>query len=637
MVSSGTKKRIAVYDENTNSWQEFIASGSTVPLMESGLVTSAPRTLKGPDEKRMGAVVPLFPTPLDDSGWVQAASIIKKHPAQDVFIVVDSDSVRVPGVEADARLKNWIRFLKTNGAKVLGKVDTHFGVEDYHAVTKPTIIKWKEHYPDVEGIYLANTGFDSLAAAVVTQFTKEEVGYRYVVGSVGTAHQLINTTPENSERLVRDSGLDITILYEGKNFPEPSLFAQGWMNKYPRSKMGIIITGVDADENVQKMQDWVMQLVGTYKAVGYVYVNSDSGARTNNPYMALSSMFDAQLKTMDQLARAEGNTRTFAFAIKTDTGAGGSVTESHVNIDLSSTSRMLAQDLEKDVNGVRKIYPDAKQNYQEWYFNERDPFRDPQLKDEEGSNLRRMQDGSDAWYIDGGKSKGQVRLAGWSKKGTYWENATEMTIYVKWLDDVKGKSTGKYLYQIYLRGGDHSTQKGRGSEASCYKFRVGTNGQCYLVKEIQHSPPGYTNNVAGRKITIPKGKTLKNMWLGLKLVVYNIQEKDDDGPVWVRCEGWVDSTCTTKDGKLDTSKQKWVKMAEHIDKGGWRCSSMKKPVPGPTVDYNSKTPKVRQPTEIISMPGGTADGNLGAYRTDNRATCFKYFCIRQIENPSHAD
>jgi hypothetical protein len=378
------------------------------------------------------------------------------------------------------------------------------------------------------------------------------------------------------------------------------------------------------------MQNWIIQLVGTLKAVGYVYVNSDSGARTNNPYMALSSLFEAQLRTMDVLARAEGNTAATARTPVQDL--------SDAYIQPTPSPRAVTQDLEKDAAGIRKIYPDAKTDYQEWYFNERDPFKDPQLKDEEGSGLRRMQDGSDSWYIDGSKARGQVRLAGWSKKGTYWADATEMTIYAKWLNDAKGKTTtGRYLYQIYLRGGDHSTQKGRGSEASCYKFRVATNGQCYLVKEIQHSPPGYTNNVAGRKIgNLPKTGLKSKTWIGMKLVVYNIQEKDG-GPVWVRVEGWVDSTCTTKDGKLDTSKQKWVKMVEHIDKGGWRCSSMKKPVKGPTVDYNSKTPNVRQPTEIISMPGGTKDGNLGAYRTDNRATCFKHFSIRQIQNPSHQD
>jgi hypothetical protein len=478
-------------------------------------------------------------------------------------------------------------------------------------------------------------------------FIRKDRGFKYVVGSLGTAIPEINTNPENVEALVRDVGFDVLILYEGKNLPEPAVFAQGWMQKYPRSKLGIIVTGVDADENVQKMQDWVMQIVGTYKAIGYVYVNSDPGARDNNPYRSLSSLFDVQLQTMDMLAEAEGNTNTRADAkafetpspsleysletISGGTGATGGTRAKHV--------RQTVRDLEKDVNGIRKIYPDATavSDSQQWFFNERDPTKDPQFKDWENSNLRRMQDGSNAWYVDGGgaKSKGQVRIAGWSKKGTYWDDATELTIYFKWLNDLKTGAPGKY-FQTYLRGGDHSNQKGRGGEASCYKARITTTGQVYLVKEIQHDPPGYTNNIPGRKITFPKG-SMKGQWVGMKLVVYNIRETGSDGKVYVKVECWIDSTCTGKDGSLDISKQKWIKAVEHVDRGGWRCKDMKKPTKYPSVDYNSKTPDVRQPDEIISKPGGTKDGNLGAYRTDNRATCFRYFSIRQIQNPSHAD
>jgi hypothetical protein len=562
---------------------------------------------------------------------------MKRHPAIDAFVVVDTDTIRLTGVEADKKLVSWIRFLKVNGAKVLGRVDTKFAIPDIVIPYLDQVQKWKKHYPDIDGIYLDNVAQHQRTTSLFYNPLVEgirELGHRYVVGTVGTAQELINTTPANVEALVRDAGFDILILYEGKNFPNPATFAQGWMQKYPRSKLGVIITGVGADENEQAMQDFVMQLVGTYKAAGYVYVNTDSGARIDNPYTNLSSMFEVQLRTMDRLAAAEGNVIRRA----TDTPGVESVFGSNRNIQVPTSQGMMSvQDIEKDVNGIRKIYPDSKTNYQEWYFNERDPFKDPQLKDEEGSNLRRMQDGSNSFYIDGGK-KGQVRIAGWSKPGTYWADATEMTIYMKWLNDLKGKKTGAYLAQIYLRGGDHSTQKGRGGEASCYKLRVKTTGQFYLVKEIQHSPPGYTKNMNGKNIRdlLPK-KTLKGQWLGMKLVVYNIQEKDG-GPIWVRIEGWADYTCTIKDGgKLDTSKQKWVKVAEYIDKGGWRCSDMKKPVKWPSVDYNSKTPTVRQPTEIISKPGGTKEGNLGAYRTDNRATCFKYFCIRQIQNPSHAD
>ncbi len=662
MVSQGTKDRWAHYNPNTGAWDEFIATGSTVPLMESGAAANnvKPRALLGgPQDKRIGVVMPLFPQPFDDSAFTQAAVAIKRHPAQDVFVVVDSDTTRLSGVAADKKLVNWIRFLKANGAKVLGNMSTNYGLRDT-TLNKAIVDTWKKHYPDIDGIFLSHMGQGEHLAPnyykPLVEHIRNDAGYQYVVGSIGTAQELINTTPENVESLVRDAGLDIIILYEGKNFPEPSNFAQGWMQKYPRSKMGIIITGVNADEgNVQKMQDFIMQLVGTYKAAGYVYVNSDSGARTNNPYMALSSLFEAQLQTMDMLAGAEGNvvssnsrrrsssTRSMSSSSREDiteqdvTAGDKPILENIVEEDVSQAPPPV-RDLEKDVNGIKKIYPDATENFQEWHFNEREPTKDPRFKDWENANLKRMQDGSNAWYLDGG-TKGQVRIAGWSEPGTYWEDATELTIYFKWLHDSKlpsGKSVGKY-WQVYLRGGDHSNQKGRGGEASCYKARITATGQVYLVKEIQHDPPGYTKNVSGKKISFPTPKgSIKGQWVGMKLVLYNIQE-EDNGPVWVKIECWIDSTCTTKEGNLDTSQQKWVKAAEYIDKGTWRCSDMKKPTPWPSVDYNSKTPNVRQPTEIISKPGGTEDGNLGAYRTDFRASAIKFFSIRQIQNPSHAD
>ena len=45
----------------------------------------------------------------------------------------------------------------------------------------------------------------------------------------------------------------------------------------------------------------------------------------------------------------------------------------------------------------------------------------------------------------------------------------------------------------------------------------------------------------------------------------------------------------------------------------------------PSVDVNSKTSNKRQPDEIITLPGGTADGNLGAFRTDGVAIKLNIF------------
>jgi hypothetical protein len=279
--------------------------------------------------------------------------------------------------------------------------------------------------------------------------------------------------------------------------------------------------------------------------------------------------------------------------------------------------------------GIRKLYPDAAgDKHQEWYMNEEKPTSDPQFQNWKNAGLVRMQDGSGSFYVDGsGTDKAQVRLEGWSKKGTYWLDG-EVTCYVKYLRDIKGKKKGDYAAQLYLRGGHHSRRRGQGGDGSCYKARLYKDGNTAIVKEIQHSPEGYANNRPGMRI-IDKGD-ITNKWLGMKIVVYNFQEKDN-GRVWVKVEFWVNVDCMDKNGNIDLSKQTWIKAAETVDKGNWK--GMSKPTKWPSVDVNSKTPKVRQPDEIITKPGGTKNGNLGALRTDSVAIQFRYFSIREIQAP----
>lgn len=178
---------------------------------------------------------------------------------------------------------------------------------------------------------------------------------------------------------------------------------------------------------------------------------------------------------------------------------------------------------------------------------------------------------------------------------------------------------------VYLRGGHHSSTKGRGGEASCYKGRLYKDCRVAIVKEIYH--PAYTSNRVGRRAT----QEVKNKWIGMKLVVFNFQE--DPGPqTYVKIEVWIDPNCTDKNGSL-VIKNQWIKVAETVDRGDWRCSEMKEASNYTSVDVNSKTPNKRQPDEIITLPGGTADGNLGAFRTDGVAIQLKCFSVREIEPP----
>jgi hypothetical protein len=289
-------------------------------------------------------------------------------------------------------------------------------------------------------------------------------------------------------------------------------------------------------------------------------------------------------------------------------------------------------DADVDKWGIRKLYPDAldRPRFQEWYMNEDRPTSDKRFKNYKNANLRRMQDGSNSFYVDGmANNKGQVRLESWSESGNKkWLNS-EVTVYAKYLQDVKGAKTGQYAFQLYLRGGHHSSTKGKGGEASCYKGRLYKDGRVAIVKEIYH--PAYTSNRAGKRAT----QEVKNKWIGMKLVVFNFQE-DPDPKTYVIIEVWIDPDCTDKDGNL-VIKNQWIKAAETVDRGDWRSSEMKGASNYPSVDVNSKTQNKRQPDEIITLPGGTKDGNLGAFRTDGVAMQLKYFSVREIEPPEAMD
>ncbi len=299
-----------------------------------------------------------------------------------------------------------------------------------------------------------------------------------------------------------------------------------------------------------------------------------------------------------------------------------------------SLKELETTDADVDILGIRKLYSDAEKDFQEWYMREARPKEDPRFQNWKNANLKPMQDGSGAFYVDGaGNENRQVRLEGWSKKGTYFLNG-EVTAYVKYLKDVKPKKKPKkekkdhYAAQLYLRGGHHSPK--RGCEGACYKARLYKNGNTALVKEIQHKPDGYTSNREGNRVI---SGNIANTWVGMKLVVYNFQERSH-GPVWVKIELWVDVASTDANGNLDLTKQQWNMAAETVDKGGWKVKGMKNPTKCPSIDVNSMTPNKRQPDEIITKPGGTKDGNLGALRTDRVALAFKHFSIREIQPPS---
>jgi hypothetical protein len=217
---------------------------------------------------------------------------------------------------------------------------------------------------------------------------------------------------------------------------------------------------------------------------------------------------------------------------------------------------------------VGMIYP-TKIGGDEWFV---DPKR---LKEDKrfdaNANLTRNQDGT--WSVD---SKEQTRLNIWTngsgdfrRKGgmdTYnhrtieargfwykpsdWKN-TEMTGYFKLNKYVKDE------YSTYSRSIWHNrTHNGCGG--SDYKLKLHFDGSVTFDKEEWHvhysdqpKPPWMPEH----KIIDGLGN-LTNKWIGLKNIVYNI---DQNGTSYPKIEMWIDQN----------NNNTWKKVHEYIDRKGW--------------------------------------------------------------------
>jgi hypothetical protein len=203
-------------------------------------------------------------------------------------------------------------------------------------------------------------------------------------------------------------------------------------------------------------------------------------------------------------------------------------------------------------------------------------FMDPsKLKEDKrfdaNANLTRNRDGT--WSVD---SKEQTRLNIWTKgsgdfrrKGgmdTYnhsiveargfwykpsdWKN-TEMTGYFKLNEYVKD------AYSTYTRSIWHNkTHNGCGG--SDYKLNLHLDGSVTLDKEEWHVH--YSDQPKPPWMPEHKGieglGNLTNKWIGLKNIVYNIEQ---NGTSYPKMEMWIDQN----------NSNVWKKVHEYVDRGGW--------------------------------------------------------------------
>jgi hypothetical protein len=204
-------------------------------------------------------------------------------------------------------------------------------------------------------------------------------------------------------------------------------------------------------------------------------------------------------------------------------------------------------------------------------------FMDPdKLKEDKrfdaNANLTKNPDGA-SWSVD---SKEQTRLNVWTKgsgnfreksgmdtynqniieargfwyRASDWKN-TEITGYFKLNEYVKDE------YSTYMRSVWHNrTHNGCGG--SDYKLKLHFDGFVSLDKEEWHVR--YTDQPKPQ--WMPEHKridglgNLTNKWIGLKNIVYNIEQ---NGTFYPKMEMWIDQN----------NSNIWKKVHEYVDRGGW--------------------------------------------------------------------
>jgi hypothetical protein len=232
------------------------------------------------------------------------------------------------------------------------------------------------------------------------------------------------------------------------------------------------------------------------------------------------------------------------------------------------------------------------------------------------ANLTRNRDGS--WSVD---SKEHTRLDVWTKgsgdfrregamdtynhsiieargfwyKPSDWKN-TEMTGYFKLNEYVEDE------YNTYSRSIWHNkTHNGCGG--SDYKLKLHFDGSVSLDKEEWHvhytdqpKPPWTPEH----KIIDGLGN-LTNKWVGLKNIVYNI---DQNGTSYPKVEMWIDQN----------NSNVWKKVHEYVDRGRW----------GSTMNRCGG-----EPDQLITWGSPVA-----TFRWDNTADVdFRNLSVREIEPP----
>jgi hypothetical protein len=263
----------------------------------------------------------------------------------------------------------------------------------------------------------------------------------------------------------------------------------------------------------------------------------------------------------------------------------------------------------QDPFGVSEIYP-TKENGSEWFVDMQNPVEDETFSISSDLPILRSAIDNEAWLIN----DTQIRMNVVTPPGEQPWRDIEMTGYFKVRSIYDPNSSGPREEDngngnegggvpdltMRARGGAHSSENPCDGTALNGSFDV-LKGETFWKKEIWHTG-GYTNS---RGTTMAIDSPLLNNWIGLKVVMYNI----NNGTA-VKMETYIDANNTNQ----------WTKVTEVTDEGGWFANSSDEVFNsadcGKSKDY------------VI-----TNSGPIATFRADNIAFDFKNLSIREI-NPA---
>jgi hypothetical protein len=239
-----------------------------------------------------------------------------------------------------------------------------------------------------------------------------------------------------------------------------------------------------------------------------------------------------------------------------------------------------------DKFGIEELYPTTSGG-PVWFLNDTDPEADNNFYFTSARDIDLKKEDPKTFELDAetGSSRHGVRIHANAPDDKEWKNV-EMTGYFK-------LNKGNDQFTLIARQGPTYNDDG-GCGAYGYYGLLDSNGDAYFKKKLFHHGGGYTDRTAVQENVVDN---LEDRWVGIKLVVYDLNDTD------VKLELWVD------DG--DESNN-WTKATEYVDDGSWE-----------THDSDCD----RSSDDIIE------EGARGGFRVDNSEFDFKDLSIREI-NPS---